>query len=101
MSNESLLPANWPTVKSRPLIVGGILFGIGGAVALVGLALAGAHLVSATREWARELEVPPSELARMRWEQAKVAAASGATAWRDHPNAKARISRRTTGHAAR
>jgi hypothetical protein len=89
----------WPTVRSGPLIAGGVLFGIGGLVALVGLAVAGTHLVSATRQWAKELEVPPSQLAKLRWEQAKVAAASGASAWREHPNARARLTRRRTAAA--
>ena len=48
--------------------------------------MAGAHLIAATRQWAGELETPPSELARLKWEQAKTAAASGASTWREHPN---------------
>jgi hypothetical protein len=96
MTNRQPAPP-WPTVRSGPLIAGGVLFGIGGAIALAGLAVAGAHLVSATRQWAKELEVPPSQLAKLRWEQAKVAAASGASAWREHPNAQARLTRRRTG----
>jgi len=91
---------NWPQVQSGPLITGGVLIGIGTAVALTGLAIAGSHLVAATRAWIRELEIPPSELAKLKWEQAKTAAASGASTWREHPNAKARLVRRehTPGH---
>ena len=79
---------NWPEVQAAPLIVGGSLIGIGAAIAAVGVAMAGAHLIAATRQWASELETPPSELARLKWEQAKTAAASGAATWRDHPNNK-------------
>ena len=43
-----------------------------------------------------ELETPPSELARLKWEQAKTAAASGAATWRDHPNAQVGISRKAS-----
>ena len=82
-------------MRSRPLIVGGVLVGIGAMVAFAGLAVAGAHLVSATRAWIEELEIPPSELAKLKWEQAKTAAASGASTWREHPNAQARLIRRT------
>jgi len=91
---------NWPQVQSGPLITGGVLIGIGTAVALTGLAIAGSHLVAATRAWIRELEIPPSELAKLKWEQAKTAAASGASTWREHPNAKARLVRRehSPGH---
>jgi len=87
-------------VQSGPLITGGVLIGIGTAVALTGLAIAGSHLVAATRAWIRELEIPPSELAKLKWEQAKTAAASGASTWREHPNAKARLVRRehSPGH---
>jgi hypothetical protein len=75
-------------------MVGGILVGVGAAVAFAGLAVAGSHVFAATRAWVKELETPPSELARLKWEQAKHAAASGAGAWRDHPNAKVRLARR-------
>jgi hypothetical protein len=61
---------------------------------LVGLATAGWHTVSATRQWIKEMEIPPGQLAKLKWEQARTAAASGASAWRAHPNAQARLSRR-------
>ena len=78
----------WPEVRSGPLIVGGSLIGIGVAVAAVGLAVAGSHVVSATRQWLNSLETPPSQFAQLKWEQAKTAAASGANTWREHPNSK-------------
>ena len=87
---------NWPQVRSGPLVVGGILIGIGAVVAMAGLAVAGTHLVAATRAWINELETPPSELARLKWQQAKHAATTGAGAWRDHPNAKVGLARRTS-----
>jgi len=85
---------SWPQLDSGPLIAGGVLIGIGAVVALVGLGIAGSHVVAATRTWVRELEIPPSELAKLKWEQAKTAAASGVSTWREHPNAKARLVRR-------
>jgi hypothetical protein len=84
----------WPELRSGPLIAGGILIGIGAAVALAGVAVVGSHVVSATRAWARDLEIPPGQLARLKWEQAKSAAASGASTWREHPHAQARLARR-------
>jgi len=86
--------SSWPQLDSGPLIAGGALIGIGAVVALVGLGIAGSHVVAATRTWIRELEIPPSELAKLKWEQAKTAAASGVSTWREHPNAKARLVRR-------
>jgi hypothetical protein len=87
---------NWPQVRSGPLIAGGILIGIGAVVAMVGAAVAGTHLVAATRAWVNELETPPGELARLKWEQAKHAATTGAASWRDHPNAKIGLARRSS-----
>jgi hypothetical protein len=84
----------WPQLQSGPLITGGVLVGIGAVVALAGLAIAGSHVVAATRTWINELEIPPGELAKLKWEQAKTAAASGVSTWREHPNAKARLVRR-------
>jgi hypothetical protein len=95
-ADNSQPDVTWPEVKSGPLIVGGSLIGIGIAVAAVGLAVAGAHLVSATREWMRQLDVPPSQFAQLKWAQAKTAAASGANSWREHPNAKVRLTRGST-----
>jgi hypothetical protein len=87
---------NWPQVRSGPLVVGGILIGIGAVVAMAGAAVAGTHLAAATRAWIKELETPPGQLARLKWEQAKTAAASGAATWRDHPNAKIGLARRNS-----
>jgi hypothetical protein len=85
--------ADWPQVRSGPLVVGGVMIGLGAVVALAGAAVAGRHLFAATRAWANELETPPDQLARLRWEQAKAAAAAGAAAWRGHPNAEVRLVR--------
>ena len=91
---DSQPAGNWPQVRSGPLVVGGILIGIGAVVAMVGVAVAGTHLAAATRAWMNELETPPSQLARLKWEQAKAAAASGTSTWREHPNAKVGLARR-------
>jgi hypothetical protein len=93
---DSSQSGNWPAVQAGPLILGGSLIGIGAAVAAVGVALAGAHLIAATRQWASELETPPSQLARLKWEQARTAAATGAATWREHPNAQIGIARKAS-----
>jgi hypothetical protein len=97
-NNEITRPPtmDWPQVRSGTLAVGGILVGIGAVVALAGVAVAGTHVAAATRAWIKELETPPGELARLRWEQAKTAAAAGTATWREHPNARARLARRAT-----
>jgi hypothetical protein len=88
--------ADWPQVRSGPLVAGGILVGIGAVAAMAGAAVAGTHVVAATRAWIKELETPPGQLARLRWEQAKAAAAT----WREHPNAKVRLVRRDSSASA-
>jgi hypothetical protein len=99
LSTDSQPAGNWPQVRSGPLVVGGILIGIGAVVAMAGAAVAGAHLVAATRTWVNELETPPSQLARLKWEQAKHAAATGAGAWRNHPNNKIGLARRSSSNS--
>ena len=95
-ATDSQPTGNWPQVRSGPLVAGGILIGIGAVVAMVGVAVAGTHLAAATRAWIRELETPPGELARLKWEQARHAATTGAGAWRNHPNAKVGLARRAS-----
>ena len=36
-----------------------------------------------TRRWINEMEVPPSELARLKWVQARAAYTAGASAWQN------------------
>ena len=88
--------ADWPQVRSGPLMVGGILIGIGAVVAMAGVAVAGTHVIAATRAWIEERETPPGQLARLKWEQAKTAAAAGAVTWREHPSAQVRLVRRAS-----
>jgi hypothetical protein len=84
---------DWPEVNSGPLMVGGILIGVGALVALAGVAVAGRHVFAATRAWINDLETPPDQVARLKWEQAKAAAAAGQAAWRKHPNAEVHLVR--------
>jgi hypothetical protein len=72
-----------PQLKSGPMITGAALVGAGAMLALAGLAVGGSHLMSATRRWIREMEVPPSELAKLKWAQARAAAAAGSAAWQN------------------
>jgi hypothetical protein len=74
---------NLPEFRTRPLITGAALVGAGTMVALVGLAVGGSHLLSATRRWIQAMEVPPSEVARLKWAQARTAAVAGSAAWRN------------------
>jgi hypothetical protein len=92
--------ADWPEVRSGPLVAGGILIGIGAVMAIAGAAIAGTHVATATRAWLKDLETPPGQVARLKWEQAKTAAAAGTATWRDHPNAQVRLVRRASHDSA-
>ena len=70
-------------LRSGPLITGAVLIGGGVMLALAGLAVGGAHLLAATRRWVDEMEVPPSELAKLKYAQAKAAVAAGTSAWQN------------------
>ena|ERR1700761_5548773 len=101
-SNEEAggLTVEWPQLQSGPLLAGGILIGIGAVAAFAGVVVAGTHVVTATRAWLKELETPPDELARLKWQQAKAAAVAGASTWQKHPNAGLRVVRRDPAEPA-
>jgi hypothetical protein len=75
-------------LRSGPLLTGTGLMGAGALLALAGLAVASVHVLAATRRWIQEMDVPPSELARLKWAQARAAAAAGAGAWQNGPPAR-------------
>jgi hypothetical protein len=76
-----------PQFKTAALITSGAMVGAGTLIALTGLAVGGGHLWAATRRWVAEMEVPPSELAKLKWTQARAAVAAGAAAWQNGPAA--------------
>ncbi len=63
------------------LIAAAALCAIGSMLGLMGLALAAAAVAAAGQRWYRRADLPPSQLARLKWEQAKAAAGAGAGAW--------------------
>ncbi|MGO9784490.1 MAG: hypothetical protein ACLPKE_23760 [Streptosporangiaceae bacterium] len=83
MSDSTQDSNSFPDFRTGPLITGAVLIGAGVVVALAGLAVGGSHLFSATRRWIQEMDVPPSEVAKLKWAQARTAAAAGTTAWRN------------------
>ena len=74
---------NGPQFRTAPLITSAAMVGAGTLIALTGLAIGGGYLLSATRQWINEMEVPPSELARLKWTQARAAMTAGAAAWQN------------------
>jgi len=45
-----------------------VLIGIGGLLGLTGMLLVGSAIVSAARQRVNQLEQPPSELAKLKWQ---------------------------------
>jgi hypothetical protein len=88
MSADTNTSSSLPTFRAGFLITGGSLVAAGALIALAGLAVSGSHVVSATRRWIQEMEVPPSELAKIKWTQARSAAAAGAAAWQNGVSAR-------------
>jgi len=53
-----------------------------------GVLLGTLAVLSATRQWMRQLETPPGEMASRTLRQARVAGSAAAGAWRDEAKAK-------------
>jgi hypothetical protein len=85
---ETVERSNMPQIETGPLIIGGVLVGVGAMLVMAGIAVGGAHVFAATRRWVNEMETPPSELARQKWAQAKAAAAAGTAAWQNGLSAR-------------
>jgi hypothetical protein len=72
---------------AAPLIVSAAMVAAGTLIALAGLAVGAGYLAAVTRRRINEMDVPPSELARMRWAQTKAAVAAGTSAWQNGTSA--------------
>jgi hypothetical protein len=70
-----------PQFSTATLITSAAMVGGGTMIVMAGLALGGGHMLSATRRWVNEMEVPPSQLAKMKWTQARAAMTAGSQAW--------------------
>jgi hypothetical protein len=72
-----------PQFRPAPLITSAAMVGGGTMIVLAGLAVGAGHLLSTTRQWLNEMEVRPSELARIKWTQARAAMSAGTQAWQN------------------
>jgi hypothetical protein len=70
--------------NSTPMIVGACLIGAGSTIGIAGMIVGGAAMISAARQWFRELEVPPSEVVKQKFGQTMAATSAGASAWKQH-----------------
>jgi hypothetical protein len=88
MANSYKVSSSAPQVHSGPLVTGAALIAAGGLLALAGLVIGGGHLATAIRRWVRDMDIPPSELAKLKLAQARAAATAGADAWQNGPQAR-------------
>jgi hypothetical protein len=70
-------------VNKSLLAAGGVLAVFGSFLVLIGLLLGGISVFSAFRQWVRAMDRPPSETAKIRFQQLRVAASAGAKAFRE------------------
>jgi hypothetical protein len=75
--------------RSTALIAGAAMMCGAGILGLAGLSLTTAALVAAVRVRMNRMPVPPRDLARQTWKQAKAASAAGREAWRNETNLSA------------
>jgi hypothetical protein len=76
-------------LNTTPVIIGAVLVSVGAVIGVTGILIGGSAVLSATRGWLRELEVPPGEVARQKWDQTRAAATAGVAAWQQHNGAPA------------
>jgi hypothetical protein len=67
-------------LKGTHMAVSAVLIGAGSLMGLAGLITGGTAMFSATRRWFRELAIPPAEVTKHKWGQAR-SVASGAQTW--------------------
>ena len=65
------------------LAAAALLIGLASLIGLAGLATVAAALATAGRRWYARADLAPADLARLKWEQAKSAAAASSGAWRE------------------
>jgi hypothetical protein len=70
-------------INTQQIVGGAILIGLGGVLAIAGMALAGTAVVSAYRDRVNQMDVPPTELARRHWGRIKAATAAGVGTWQN------------------
>jgi len=70
-------------INTQQIVGGAIMIGVGGVLALAGMAMAGAALVAAYRDRVSQMDVPPTELARQHWGRIKSATAAGVGEWQN------------------
>jgi len=69
-------------IDDRLLTWAEILIGGGGVLWVAGMAVGGAAIRRGLQQWLQQMETPPSELAKSKWQQLVTAKAAGTDAWK-------------------
>ena len=80
MQNTDISSTGFQLNRTQAM-VGAVLVGAGALIGMAGALVGGLALCSAASRWIHELEVPPTEVAKQKWGQAKAATQAGAQAW--------------------
>ncbi|MFJ4203963.1 hypothetical protein ACIP2Y_30610 [Streptomyces sviceus] len=72
-------------INTRLMTTGVVLTAAGAMVAWAGMAIAAAAVAAAGRRLIRDMDMPPSQQAAMKWRQAKEASRAGMQAWHSTP----------------
>ena len=80
-----------PQFRTAYLIVSAAMVGGGTMIALAGLAVGAGHMMSSTRRWVNDMDVPVSQLAKAKYGQARAAMSAGAQAWQKNGSGTAPV----------
>jgi hypothetical protein len=77
-------------VNTTQVMVGAVLLGAGCMLGIAGMIVGSGALISSCSRWLRELEVPPTQVVRHKWDQTRAATTAGAQAWHSANGIQAR-----------
>ena len=69
-------------INTALLASGGVLAALGSLLVAVGLLLGGTAFLSAARQWVRQLDRPPGDVAQLKVRQLRSATSAGFEAWK-------------------
>ncbi|WP_328477318.1 hypothetical protein OHS71_05355 [Streptomyces sp. NBC_00377] len=75
-------------IDTRLVRIGAVLTAAGAVVAWAGMAVGASALFAAGRRMIRDMDVPPSQQAAAKWQQAKEASRAGMHAWHSASDAQ-------------
>ena len=84
MNNGNSYQVGGFKVNTTPMILSACLIGAGSMIGIAGMIVGGTAMMSAARQWFRDLDVPPSEVVKQKFGQTMAATAAGASAWKQH-----------------